>query len=827
MVRRGVTLVGVLLHSVTALLGLLGLLGSVPAGASGAVVAASLGVTPTVMLVDPNTAPNDLDTPIVITGTDFEAVVSGTEVLTPPAVYVGDVKLQEVGWVSTETLTAAVPWGMDPGVYTVTVVNPGGEAGSLPSAFTVTQAIGVWTTGGPYGGNIYSLDLGEEQFQTVYATVINVGLFRSRDGGGSWEQIFAEIGWENAPEVDPTNPRRIYMAKRSKGLYFSEDGGDTWVALPLPIPGLPPYRLRAFVSPHTGVLFGALTSGSYDSSCEWGCGLFRYDEANQTWQRLVSGDLLTDDVGITAVGFDPLDSQIMYASRQDGVVLKSTDGGQVWFSLGQTPLGYIARLFVNPLTREPWVCGAADGHNGGLYRYNGSDWVQIYASDVSDVVFDPNATDVAHQKVWIASGDGVMVSEDGGEHWVSLSPGMDGVTAIALPPEDPQKIYAGGYGEGVAKTVDGGATWEWVNEGLAGIVPAWLAVNPRDPAVVYGVADSVGLFGSRNGGAAWERLSRSSGGPIFVDPADPEHVINVSGNKVLAAYDGWHFEEVGSVPLPEGMDGQVYVPIANSIVARPGFWLMGVGFWDTRLPYFNQDGGGAVYTSTNGEDWMWVGTVFTYAVTSVGIDPVDPDVCYLATWGGGKEGEGASFFKSGDGGHTWRLSVDGLPVEWNDTLMAIENVFPHRIFLASGGGLYVSYDQGESWENVSLPTEFGPDTPITVLEVLQGDPPILYVGTTIGLFRTMDGGRTWSRASGALGHVETWAIATSTTADRRILYVATIGGMVGRTEVEARIVRGKEVGSGEVIVAAGVYRYATRALNQRVYLPLIWKAYSP
>ena len=94
---------------------------SVPAPALAAPLA------PTVTALGPATTPNDLDTPIVISGTGFTTV---------PTVTLGDTLLDSVGWVSAERLTATVPWGMEPGVYTLTVENPGGEATYLSNAFT-------------------------------------------------------------------------------------------------------------------------------------------------------------------------------------------------------------------------------------------------------------------------------------------------------------------------------------------------------------------------------------------------------------------------------------------------------------------------------------------------------------------------------------------------------------------------------------------------------------------------------------------------------------------------------------------------------------------
>ncbi len=69
---------------------------------------------PTVTAVDPASAPNDLDTPIVIIGTDFTADMSGTLVITQPTVRLGNLALNDVGWISSTTLTATCRGGLTP-----------------------------------------------------------------------------------------------------------------------------------------------------------------------------------------------------------------------------------------------------------------------------------------------------------------------------------------------------------------------------------------------------------------------------------------------------------------------------------------------------------------------------------------------------------------------------------------------------------------------------------------------------------------------------------------------------------------------------------------
>ena len=72
-------------------------------------------ISPTVTAITPAAGPNDIDTPVVISGTDFAAVMSETVVLTSPSVTLGSTALTNVTFISDTTLTATVPWGLNPG----------------------------------------------------------------------------------------------------------------------------------------------------------------------------------------------------------------------------------------------------------------------------------------------------------------------------------------------------------------------------------------------------------------------------------------------------------------------------------------------------------------------------------------------------------------------------------------------------------------------------------------------------------------------------------------------------------------------------------------
>ena len=98
------------------------------------VLARAPEAAPEVAAMLPDSAPNDVDLQVGIHGTGFAAVLSGTQVITPPLAYLGDTALQEVVFISSTLFSATVPWGLEPGLYPITVNNPDGQSGSLANA---------------------------------------------------------------------------------------------------------------------------------------------------------------------------------------------------------------------------------------------------------------------------------------------------------------------------------------------------------------------------------------------------------------------------------------------------------------------------------------------------------------------------------------------------------------------------------------------------------------------------------------------------------------------------------------------------------------------
>ena len=126
-------------------------------------------VIPGVTAVEPASAYNDIGTRVTITGTDFLAGVDDTVTIS-----LGGTPLTDVAWVDTQTLTATVPWGVNAGVYDLTVTNPGGGTpGTMASAFEAKSGIGTWNAGELNGASVAQLLMkrkaSPDEIDTLYA----------------------------------------------------------------------------------------------------------------------------------------------------------------------------------------------------------------------------------------------------------------------------------------------------------------------------------------------------------------------------------------------------------------------------------------------------------------------------------------------------------------------------------------------------------------------------------------------------------------------------------------------------------------------------------
>lgn len=802
--------------------------------------------------VTPSSTPNGVDTPITITGTGFTAGLSGTVVITPPTVRL-DNRTLTGGWVSSTTLTTTVPAGMDPGVYTVTVTNPDGQSGSLPSALTVTQGIGVWTTGGPYGGEVRDLVQNPVTRTTLYASVGGSGVFLSDDAAGHWRPVLinsSPIRMSIAPDAGAVYYSGVF------DLYRSRDGGSVWERISPSNPLRQEFYPYAHPVSPTVVYLGASASLNRPLGPGEEGGLFLSTDYGSTWVTMTVG--LTD-THVTALAFHPEDPARMVAATRNGNVFTSSDAGATW-TWAALVGSHIERLAINPFgAHEVWAITSspiAPMPRPHLYRSLDpglTTWISVtmttnpgapaWFEPVWSLTFHPTISGT----IWAAAGRSLggngFVSTDGGLTWSATGPSLpqawSGTMAFVIDPATPNVMYAGTVAFGTYKSSDGGTTWTLSNEGLAGVTPEALAVSPANPNEAY-AATPMGLLKTTNGGHSWQTLGVARNGfpwrgsVLAVDPFTSTRVYLGSGCPAPCIKIGegggssWHAVTLTVPSNLSGWSGDTFA-IAPS-PAQPGRLLAGATYYPPDFDYSvpRRPLGGIYASDDYGETWTPLTTSQPISgVVEFAYDPVNPQVVYAAT-------EGTGLLKSTDGGSTWQAlaSWPGNQDIWSVVVDPADNrriyAHDHPTSQQPTTTVALSPDGGSTWTPVAWGEAMG--GPVT----LRFTPPptsTLYAGTyTGGLSRRTSDGQGWERVRGVPETGSVNALAAGKDLQQVALYVGVSAGLGVTSTQTAAFEKSARTGQAEsqatTAMGAGVYRLVTRLPVQRVYLPALFKQYA-
>jgi photosystem II stability/assembly factor-like uncharacterized protein len=303
-------------------------------------------------------------------------------------------------------------------------------AAAVPVLLSATLHAGVnqWSSNGPDVFLVESLAADPSDPRTVYAQVIvsnergERGLYKSSDGGETWERLAPQIPAMTGARcvlVDPTEPTTVYVGSLSGHFLESRDGGIQWEAR-----AIAPYTLPSSIALDTTT--GAIYLGIvvYNGAEP----VIKSTDGGDTWTSTTLGSphnvyaLLADSLNQTVMaGTDFSYSGDYYIYWGGGNVARSSDQGATW-SLPPADLGSQVRAL------------AMSSQDTPIY-YAGTDLGAVYRSF------------------------------DGGANWHLAANVSSGVSALVVDPEDPAVLYAA-TGRGVFRSPDFGTTWRSFNAGM-------------------------------------------------------------------------------------------------------------------------------------------------------------------------------------------------------------------------------------------------------------------------------------------------------------------------------------------------------------------------
>ncbi len=529
----------------------------------------------------------------------------------------------------------------------------------------------------------------------VYGPNDNRGVFRTSDGGKTWERVLFRDNKTGAIDLalDPSNPRVIYAALwesgrtpysltsggPGSGLFKSVDGGSQWreisrkKGLPRGVLG----KIGVTVSPARPERVWAIVEAEDG-------GVFRSDDGGETWQRVNEERRLRQRAWYySRIYADPMDAETVYILNTG--FYRSTDGGKTYTAV-RVPHGDNHDLWIDPGNSRRMINSNDGGANVSMN--GGQSWTaqdnqptaQFYHVAVDDrFPYWVYGAQQDNSTVRIASrtdGYGITASD-----WHSVGGGESGF--VVPRPGNPDIVYAGSYSGLItrwdARTHQERIITAWPENPMGAGADVlryryqWTApivVSRHNPDVLYHAAQV--LFKTTNEGQGWEVISpdlttndkdkqRSSGGPITKDNTGVEYYCTIFA-------------------------------LAESFQDPDILW---VGT-DDGLVQLTRDGGKSWENITPRELPKWS------LISMIEPSTFDPAIAYLAVDRHELDDFRPYIYKTEDFGQTWKPIVSGLP---RNSFVRVVREDPKRQGLLYAGtetGVFLSFNDGAAWQSLQL-----------------------------------------------------------------------------------------------------------------------------
>jgi photosystem II stability/assembly factor-like uncharacterized protein len=546
------------------------------------------------------------------------------------------------------------------------------------------------------------------------------GLYKTTDGGRTWNailQIDRDTGVVDVA-MDPTDPNILYAAAYQRrrtaygfhgdgpgsGLYKSTDAGATWRKLTgngLPDGvygriGIAVYRKDpriVYVSIEQGNKYNASTA-----YIEPGGGLFRSEDKGETWTFMSTWN--PRPMYASQITIDPNDDQRIYMVNSYSV---SVDGGRTFRSPRQSLHGDDRLVWVNP--RDSRHVIKLDDGSVGISYDRGEKWLYVSSLPVSQYyrVAVDNATPfnvyggLQDNGCWVGPSATYLSTGILNEDWRRLC-GGDGFFTVPAPNDD-RTVYAASQYLGLSR-VD---MQTWQSQDIRPGDPRG-AIGPRRNFDVWSDGLPEPEMGNAMHPANWDA-------PLVISPHDPDTIYAGMKHLFRSRDRGVTWEDLGR--LTSDVDRRTLPIMGYEIADRVASLDDGVPYWPTisalaesprvrGLLYVGTDDGLVSVSRDDGRTWTEVSGRFPGLPERTWIAGIEPskhqDGTVYLTVDNHRSGDVNNYvYRSTDFGQSWTSITGDLPAGRVARTIREDAKNPSLLYLGTEMGLFVSLDGGQHW----------------------------------------------------------------------------------------------------------------------------------
>lgn len=621
-------------------------------------------------------------------------------------------------------------------------------------------------------GRVVSLVVDPKDPQKIYLGAAQGGLWRSTDAGQVWKPMI-----DNAPTqaigaiaLDPNDSNIIYVGTGEgnlsgdsfggMGVLKSVDGGQNWTMLATKtFVGLS-FNSIIIDPSNTQTLYAAVSIGiSGGRSRQAGLGpngIYKSTNGGQSWQIIFPNSAQSvptvEDSGMDLV-MDPRNPATLYASLYLKGIYKTTDSGLSWQQLTNgLPTSGVSRSALGISSSDPNTLYTAfgDSRNGDLlniYRSSngGNSWKMVSKpprslfGNICQCFYDNFLkVDPTDANTLYYGGVALYKSTNGGQSWIDLTIGFGlhaDFHAMAFATKDGQSFYVGNDG-GVWSSPDGGSNWSNLNQTLNISQFQSIAIHPTDPIITFGGTQDNGT-NKYLGQLDWTQVDDGDGGFVSIDQTNPQFVYHT--------YFNFSGLQIGLVRSEQGGQLNSWLAASAGINQNDPVLFYAPFILDPNNQNTLYFGTNRLYKTTNqANSWQPISDSLTKggggAIAAIAVAEGNPKVIYTGS------SDGAVF--SSQDGLNFRDVTDNLPPRFVTDIVVDPKAAQTVYVSLSGfqaGHVYKSISGGKNWQDISGNL---PDAPAIALAINPSNSLNLFVGTDLGLFQTIDGGRHWQVVTG-------------------------------------------------------------------------------